>query len=71
MALTRGKHVKRVWAFNLFSTCIRGTITHIPRVFHVAVPAGTWVKKLIERTVNRLFLGTEYRGLQFINSVKN
>ena len=32
---------KRVCTFNLFSTCIpRGTINHIPRVFHVAVPTG-------------------------------
>ena len=33
--------MKRACAFNLFSPGIpRGTITHIPRVFHVAVPAG-------------------------------
>ena len=29
------------------------------------------VKKEIERTANRLFLGVEHRGLQFINSVTN
>ena len=29
------------------------------------------LKKRIERTANRLFLGFEHRGLQFINSVKN
>ena len=31
----------------------------------------TWVKKLIERAAIRLLLGSEQRGLQFINSVKN
>ena len=32
----------------------------------------TWVKKRIERAASsRLFLGSEYQGLQFINSVKN
>ena len=31
----------------------------------------TWLKKRIERTASRLFLGSEYQGLQFINSVKN
>ena len=36
--------MKRVCAFNLFSTCIsRGTITHMPRVFHVALPSGVGV----------------------------
>ena len=35
------KHLKRVCAFNLFSTCNPSvTITLIPRVFHVAVPVG-------------------------------
>ena len=35
--------MKGVCAFNLLSTCIsRGTITHIPSVFHVAVPAGLY-----------------------------
>ena len=39
----------RVCAFNLFYTCIpRGKITHIPRVFHVAVPAGL-VLNLVRR----------------------
>ena len=31
----------------------------------------TWVEKRIERTENRLLLGSEHQGLQFINSVKN
>ena len=31
----------------------------------------TCVKKRIDRTANRLFLGYEHRVLQFINSVKN
>ena len=31
----------------------------------------TWVEKRIKRTANRLFLGSEHRGFQIINSVKN
>ena len=31
----------------------------------------TWVRKRIQRTAKRQFLGAEDRGLQFLNSVKN
>ena len=43
--------MKRVCAFSLFSTvCIpRGTITNIPRVFHMVVPAVEFEKIPLEK----------------------